>query len=129
MGSRLEETLSKRMMVIETQTRALRQSSDDWKTMLEQQLEAVRSQLALLNDRITQNAGIPEAAKVAQQSPMTAKHRKGKAHPITRHAVPASIVGAEHEPTAAPSESNAAPANPPKIPETDSSTVDPGSPQ
>jgi serine/threonine protein phosphatase PrpC len=132
-GSRLEETLSKRMMVIETQTRALRQSSDDWKTMLEQQLEAVRQQLASLNDRInermTQNAGIPEAEKVAQQSAATTKPRKGRAHPGTRHAAPASVVSAAQEPMAAPSESNVIPASAPKLPETDSATVDPWNPQ
>jgi serine/threonine protein phosphatase PrpC len=132
-GSRLEETLSKRMMVIETETRALRQSSDDWKTMLEQQLEAVRQQLASLNDRInermTQNAGIPEAGKVAQQSSVTTKSRKGKAHPGTRHAAPASVVSAAQEPMAAPSESNDIPANAPKHPETDSAPVDPWNPQ
>jgi PPM family protein phosphatase len=132
MGSRLEETLSRRMMVLETQTRALRQSDDDWKTMLEQQLEAVRLQLASLNDRIdermTQNAGIPEAGTVAQQPTVTTKPRKAKAHHATRHAAPATVVDA-HPPTAAPSDLNTTPANAPKLPETDSATVDPGSPQ
>jgi serine/threonine protein phosphatase PrpC len=133
MGVRLEETLSKRMMVIETQTRALRQSSDDWKTMLEQQLEAVRQQLASLNERInermTQNAGILEAEKVAQHSPATTKPRKGRTHPGTRHTAPASVGSAAREPVAAPSESNVIPANAPKLPDTDSATVEPWSPQ